>query len=181
MISFGRLTAVVLSSSLLLATAAFGQKATISAEIKGTDGRPANAAEIRIQRQDAKAAPIVMRTDRNGKWSSVMPAGTYKLTAAVAGGAESSQIIQARANKKMLVTFDMKRGSGQSAANAPVKKKTFVWVETTTGTHMGGHFEEIGGAAEHVGPHVGNVEGMSAETISRLPQTANGKSGTGGF
>ncbi len=174
MSKIARVLAVLVSSSFLLAGAAFGQKAEISAELKGSNGRGAANAEVRLERQDKKMAPMTFRADRNGKWSSnSLDAGVYKVTAIVPGEKPSSQIVRTKANHPTIVAFNMK--------GAATEKKTYRWVQTTTGTHMGGHYEEVNGEPQHVGPYTSAVEGMSPETLSRINQGTNGRAGAGGL
>src|SRR5664279_3387087 len=97
-----RLVAVVFCSTFFLLANAFGQKTAIQADVKGVDGRPAKAAQIRIERQDKKTASVMVKTDSRGHLATTnLEAGTYKLTAIVAGGIQTSQIVKTQVQKPL--------------------------------------------------------------------------------
>ncbi len=159
-----RLAAVIFSSSFLLLGSAFGQKATIDVGVKGVDGAPAKGAEIRIERQDKKAAPVIAKTDRGGRAIvNNLEVGSYKVTATVEGRILSSQIVKAQAGKALPVAFDMRK----TVAVTSKAKKRHVWVEPQTGSHLGGHWED-----QDIpnGPYVGNLDTMKGEAINRFQQ-----------
>ena len=67
-------TAVVLCIPLFAASA-FSQT-SLSGEVTGVDGRPITGADVRLQREDAKAAPIALKTDGKGRFvAKSLPAG----------------------------------------------------------------------------------------------------------
>ena len=112
-------------------------QAAIEAEVTGVDGRPSKAAEVRIERQDKKSAPIVMKTDKRGHLVATnLPAGVYTLTATVEGGIQSSQVIKTQANKSLLVAFDMRK----TPAMASKTKQRYIWVQAQTGSRIGGYW-----------------------------------------
>jgi hypothetical protein len=141
MTSHFRLLALVLSLLFLVSTG-FGQSVKIEGEVKGVNSKPAKDAVLRVDRVDKKAAPVMAKTDAKGHFAATLLAvGTYKLTATLPGGIQSAKVIKADTKKQVFVTFDMKPGSTTTVA--AVKKKIYVWVPTTTGTHMLGHYEEV--------------------------------------
>ena len=130
-----RLTAVIFSSSFLLLGSAFGQKAVIEADVRGVDGAPAKGAEVRIERQDKKAAPVIAKTDKQGRVvANDLEIGSYKVTATVEGGVQSSQIVKTRSNKPTLIPLDMRK----AVAVAGKGKMRSVWVPAQTGSRLGG-------------------------------------------
>lgn len=149
---------------MLLASAAFAQKSPLSVEINDADGHRAKDAQVRIERVDKKAAPLLQKTDSHGEVTANLEVGTYKLTAISPTGAQSSQTVKTSASKKMRVSFDMKRTG--TAANDTAKKKIYHWVDSPTGTHMLGHWEEVNNpqAIDNSGRPVENV---SAESLHR--------------
>jgi hypothetical protein len=77
------LTPLILLQNTRAATA----QAAIEVEVTGVDGRPSNAAEVRIESREKKFAPVVMKTDKRGHLVTTnLPAGVYTLTATVEGG-----------------------------------------------------------------------------------------------
>jgi hypothetical protein len=135
-----RLIAVVCSSVFLLGSA--GPQAAIEAEVKGVDGRPSKGAEVRIERRDKKAPPIVVKTDKRGRLIATnLAVGVYMLTATVEGGIHASQLVKTQADKPTLVAFDM----AKTPAMTSKPKKRYIWVQAETGTRIGGHWVEADG------------------------------------
>jgi hypothetical protein len=160
MTSHFRLIALVLSSLFLVSTG-FGQSVKIEGEVKGVNSKPAKDAVLRVDRVDKKAAPVMAKTDAKGHFAAtVLAVGTYKLTATLPGGIQSAKVIKADAKKQVFVTFDMKPGSTTVAA---AKKKRYIWVPTTTGTYMMGHYEEV---PEDGSPSLGRSNGQNIEYMS---------------
>jgi hypothetical protein len=161
MTSHFRLIALVLSSLFLVSTG-FGQSVKIEGEVKGANSKPAKDAVLRVDRVDKKAAPVMAKTDAKGHFAAtVLAVGTYKLTATLPGGIQSAKVIKADAKKQVFVTFDMKPGSTTTVAAA--KKKRYIWVPTTTGTYMLGHYEEV---PDDGSPSLGRSNGQNIEYMS---------------
>ena len=166
----------VVSCSFFLLGSAFGQRAAIEVEVKGVDGRPSKAAEVRIERQDKKTRPLIATTDQRGRLTAnELENGTYKLTAVVEGGIQSSQIVKTQANKPLRVAFDMRN----TPAVTSKPKKRYVWVQAETGTRIGGHWVE---ADENVsaagGPSARNIETLSGRALEHA-QYGSGTAGGG--
>lgn len=158
---------VIFTSSFLMLGSAFGQKGAIEADVKGVDGRPSKGAEVRIERQDKKAMPVVTKTDGRGHAiANDLEIGTYKVTASVEGGIQASQIVKTRANKALPVAFDMRKTSPIVAK----AKKRYIWVPAETGSRLGGHWVESDQDAS-VKSNGQNVDKMSGSALTRLPQT----------
>jgi hypothetical protein len=159
-------------SSLFLISSGFGEPLKIEGEVKGLNNKPAKGADLRVDRVDKKAAPVMAKTDAKGRFAAtVLEVGTYKLTATLPGGIQSAQVIKADAKKRTFVTFDMKPGSAKTVA-AP-KKKIYRWVPTTTGTHMLGHYEEVQDNSPTTRANGQNVDTMSGRDLERTMSNAN--------
>jgi hypothetical protein len=179
MTSHFRLIALVLSS-LFLISAGFGQSVKIEGEVKGVNNKPAKGADLRVDRVDKEAAPVMAKTDAKGHFAAtVLEAGTYKLTATLPGGIRSAQVVKANAKKQVFITFDMKPASARTIA--AVGKKRYIWVPTTTGTHLNGHYEEIDDTSPtHARASGDNVEYMSGRDLegwNRMHNLPNGMRG----
>ena len=179
MTSHFRLIAFAFSSVVLVSTG-FGQPLTIEGQVKGLNSKPAKGADLRVDRVDKKAAPVMAKTDAKGHFAAtVLEVGTYRLTATLPGGILSAQVVKADAKKRMFVTFDMKPAAAKTVA--AVGKKRYIWVPTTTGTHMLGHYEEIDdNSATHARTTGQNVEYMSGRDLEgweRMHNTPNGMPG----
>ena len=103
--------------------------------------------------------------------------GTYKLTAIVAGGVQSSQIVKAQAQKPILVTFDLTK----TPATVGKSKKRMVYVPAPTGTRIGGGWVEVNedGQATTT-PNGQNVDTMSGDSLQRLNTHISNPSAAGG-
>ena len=163
-----RLITLIFSLLCLLLSPAFGQKAAIEADVIGVDGGPAKGAEVRIERQGQKTTPVVAKTDRRGHLTARnLDVGTYKLTATVEGGIQSSQIVKTQANKATSAVFDMRK----TAAVAGKPKKRYVWVQGETGSRFGGHWVEATGD-EEVPAKARNTETLNGRALENLQRSA---------
>jgi hypothetical protein len=165
-------------SSLFLASAGFGQSVKIEGEVKGVNNKPAKGADVRVDRVDKRAAPVMAKTDAKGRFATtVLDVGTYKLTAMLAGGIQSAQVVKADAKKRVFVTFEMKPASVKTVA--AVTKKRSIWVPSPTGTHMLGHWEEIDdNSPTHTRTTGQNVEYMSGRDLEGYERTLASPNGS---
>ena len=157
-----RLITLIFSLFYLLLSPAFGQKATIEADVIGVDGGPARGAKVRIEGQ--KMTPVFAKTDSRGHLTARnLDAGTYKVTATVEGGIQLSQIVKTQANKAASAVFDMRK----TAAIAGKSKKKYVWVQGETGSRFGGHWvETTGDEKPPASPR--NVEMLNGRALENL-------------
>jgi hypothetical protein len=167
-----RLIALAFSSLFLISTG-FAQKVTISGEVKGVNNKPAKGADLRVDRVDKKAAPIMVKTDAKGRFATtLLDVGTYKLTATLPGGIKSAQIIKAAGKGQLVVNFDMKPASATKVA--VVKKKREIWVPSPTGTRMLGHWEEVDDNNSSASRASGqNVDTMNGRDLERTLSNTN--------
>jgi hypothetical protein len=152
-------------SSLFLIGMGFGQPVKIEGEVKGVNNKPAKGADLRIDRVDKKAAPVLTKTNAKGQFAAtVSEVGTYKVTAMLPG-LQLARVLKADPKNRVFVVFDMTPTSAKTVAAA--KKKRYVWVPTTTGTHMLGHYEEVpeDGSASLGRSNGDNIEYMSGRDL----------------
>jgi hypothetical protein len=166
-----RLIALAFASLFLISTG-FGQPVKIEGVVKGVNNKPAKGADLRVDRVDKKAAPVLAKTDAKGHFAAtVLDVGTYKLTAMLSGGIQSAQVIKADGKKQLFVTFDMKPASAKTVA--VVKKKKQIWVPSPTGTHMLGHWEEVDDNSPNARTSGQNVDTMSGHDLERSMSNTN--------
>ena len=159
-------------SSLFLVGTGFGQPVKIEGIVKGVNNQPAKGADLRVDRVDKKAAPVMAKTDAKGRFAAtVLDVGTYKLTALLPGGIQSAQVVKADGKKQLFVTFDMKPASAKTVA--VVKKKRQIWVPSSTGTHMLGHWEDVDDNSGTTRTSGQNVDTMSGRDMERTMSNAN--------
>jgi hypothetical protein len=167
-----RLIALIFSLFYLLLSPAFGQKATIEADVIGVDGGRAKGANVRIEGQ--KMTPVFAKTDSRGHLTARnLDAGTYKLTATVEGGIQLSQIVKTQANKTAIAVMDMRK----TPAIAEKSKKRYVWVQGETGSRLGGHWVEAK-SDETASVKRRNTDTLSGRDLDKLQRSVL-KSGSG--
>jgi hypothetical protein len=165
-------TSAVLSAicaSLLVVSVALGQTATLQGDVKGVDGRAAKGAEVRIERQDKKGQPVVVKTDSRGRFAvNSVAEGSYTMTAVVAGGLTSpAQAVKARKDRPVIVNFDL-RGPVKDANGKP--KKQYVWMPDETGSHLGGRYVEVDQAND--APNTPNSKKATGKVLQRIQNDA---------
>jgi uncharacterized surface anchored protein len=136
---------ILLGSALLMGSLRAATP-SIQGDIKGPDGKPLPGAEVRIERKDAKASPVTVTADKNGRYVfKNLALGTYKVIASKNGiAATAADNIRTRAEGAVRVDFDLKKQTGEAKASAPAKKaKHMVWVPADTGSHLGGKWVEV--------------------------------------
>jgi hypothetical protein len=149
----------VLFSLVLLSGSAWAATSTIQGIVTDQNGKVLPAAEIRIQAKNDSSWSKVVKTDATGHYAygGVTVGATYQVSLLVKGTVKASisnvQIKKVGAPTQL--NFNLQKNSGvQTAANAPVKKKTHtVWVPPDTGSNLGGRWVEVddSGAAATAG------------------------------
>ena len=82
---------------------------SIQGTLIGADGTGFGGAEIHAERIDAKAAPVIVKTEGNGHYVfNDLPAGSYKLTAYVAAIPKSRVTVRTSARGWVRVNFDLR-------------------------------------------------------------------------
>jgi Carboxypeptidase regulatory-like domain len=120
--------AFCLTGTFVLAPIALAQIASLQGNVMGTDGRPLQGAEIRLEGKEKSSAPITTMTSSNGRYLFAgLPAGVYRLFI-VEGGAVKFSV-----NMKM-------RGEKASAGK---KIRNYVWVLGRTGSNLPGRWVEV--------------------------------------
>jgi hypothetical protein len=99
--------ALILTGAFVLAPAALAQVASLQGNVLGTDGRPLQRAEVRMEAKDKASAPITTITGSNGRYLFAgLPAGVYRLSILEGGAVKFSVNIKMRGEKARL-DFDL--------------------------------------------------------------------------
>jgi Carboxypeptidase regulatory-like domain len=129
------LVALFFSGALALGPAALAQTASLQGNVLGTDGRPLQGAEVRMEAKDKSGAPITNITGSRGHYLfRELPAGLYKLRI-VAGGAVKFSVNIKMRGEKARIDFDL-------SPSAEKKTRNYVWVVGRTGTNVPGRWVE---------------------------------------
>ena len=153
-----RVVVVMFASFCLMLTAKAGE-AGLNGIVKDSAG-PVQGAEIRIQGSDANKIGRV-HTTANGRYTyPELEAGTYSVTLVVNGATKASIAnVRTKAGQTETLNFEIVKGS-RVTPYAPGKH--YVWVPSTTGTHLG-HWAEV----------EGDGKGMAVGMSERLNNQGN--------
>ena len=123
------------SGALLLGPGALAQVASLQGNVSGTDGRPLQGAEVRIDRKDKPITPITIITGSKGQYLFTgLPAGLYRLSIIMDGAVKFSVTIKMR-GEKARIDFDL-------SPSAEKKIRNYVWVVGRTGSNVPGRWVE---------------------------------------
>jgi tetratricopeptide (TPR) repeat protein len=103
---------------LLCAGAAWAQISAIEGEVKGTDGKPAQGAQILIEREDMKGVYKGAKTDKKGHYIyNGLPLGTYTVSVLVDGEKrDSASHVRTQLGDPVPVNFDLQKVMKQNQA-----------------------------------------------------------------
>lgn len=151
-------------------------EAGLSGIVKDSKGQPLQGAEIRIQSSDANKIGKI-HTTANGRYNyPELEAGTYNVTLLVDSVTKASiNNVRTKAGETQTLNFELVKGS-RATPYAPGKH--YVWVPSTTGTHLG-HWAEVEG--EGRGMPVGMQERLNNQgnTLVQRIQNQNPPNGQG--
>src|SRR4029077_12853997 len=164
-----RVVVVMFASVCLMLTAKAGE-AGLSGIVKNSFG-PVSGAEIRIQGSDANKIGKV-HTMANGRYNyPELEAGTYSITLVVDGVTKAAiNNVSTKAGRTETLNFEIVKNS-RVTPYAPGKH--YVWVPSTTGTHLG-HWAEVEGDGK--GMPIGMSERLNNQgnALVRSIQTRSG-------
>jgi len=105
--------------ALLFSAAAFAQTTTIVGDVKGTDGKPLQNAQIQIVRTDIKAN-YKTKTDKKGHYVYAgLPIGKYNITVEVDGKvADQVNGVPTCTGEPREINFDLAKSAAAAAAGA---------------------------------------------------------------
>jgi hypothetical protein len=127
--------ALILTGAFGLAQTTLAQIASLQGGVMGTDGRPLQGAEVRIEATGKPSAPITTTTGSNGRYLfAALPAGVYKLSVLADGAVKFSVNIKMRGEKARL-DFDL-------SPSARKRIRNYVWVLGRTGSNLPGRWAE---------------------------------------
>ena len=112
----------LISSFFVAAAFAFSPSAPaeiagIQGEVRGTDGRALQGAEVRIERKDKNGAPVTIQTNAKGSYaSSALPPGTYKISV-VENGTVKSNVTIKTSGSTARVDFNLKSSAGKAVTH----------------------------------------------------------------
>jgi len=149
---------VFVSLSLMLRAYAAGETG-LSGVVKNSAG-PVSGAEIRIQGSDANKVGKI-HTNADGRYNyPALEEGTYNVTLLVNGETKASiNNVKTKGGEMQTLNFEIRKSS---LATPFSPGKHYVWIPSTTGTHLG-HWAEV----------EGDGKGMSVGMSERLNNEGN--------
>jgi hypothetical protein len=160
-----RLLSSVCFSILVTAASAFAQKSTIEGYAADTNGKALKNAEVRIQQEKGKTSPVMVRTDAKGHFVAAnLPTATYTVSVLLDGTVKWSAAHVKTANGQ-IVRLNLSQHPAVAVASADSQpKKRAVWVPDSTGSRLGGHWED-----EPVrGPGTNDVDRMGTHQLDTM-------------
>jgi tetratricopeptide (TPR) repeat protein len=114
------LRTLLIPFALLFSAAAFAQTTTLVGDVKGTDGKLLQNAQIQIVRTDIKAN-YKTKTDKKGHYVYAgLPIGKYNVSVEVDGKtADQVSGVQTRTGDPIEVSFDLAKSAAAASAAAP--------------------------------------------------------------
>lgn len=162
---------------ILCAASAWAGPSSIQGVVTDAKGQPIKSADVRIESSDGKQLFKTVKTDSKGRYiSEALPAGVYRVTLVMNGAVKSSiKNTKTKADQTTQLNFDLRTLPAGQVAAAEKKGKHMVWVPASTGTHLGGHWEEVPDGATSAGAL--NVQRGSAEALQRQAQSMGSRGG----
>lgn len=127
--------ALILTGTFVLGPPALAQLAGLQGNVLGTDSRPLQGAEVRLEAKDKASAPITTTTGSHGRYLfGGLPAGVYRLTIVEGGAVKFSVNVRMR-GEKARIDFDLR-------PSAEKRIRNYVWVLGRTGSNVPGRWAE---------------------------------------
>ncbi|PYJ63598.1 MAG: hypothetical protein DMF42_05710 [Verrucomicrobia bacterium] len=150
---------------------AWAGPSSIQGIVKDAKGQPIKGGDVRIESRDGKQLFNTVKTDGKGRYiSEGLQPGVYRVTLIVNGAVKSSITnTKTKADEATQLNFDLRPLPAAQVNAAEKKGKHMVWVPAGTGTHLGGHWEEVPDGAGQ--PGTLNVKRANAEQLQRDAQS----------
>jgi len=156
---------------VLCVASAWAGSSAIQGIVKDTKGQPIKSADIRVESRDGKQLFGTVKTDGQGRYiSQGLQPGVYRVSLVVSGVTKASITnTKTKSDQATVLNFDLRPLPAAQVNAAEKKGKNMVWVPAGTGTHMGGHWEEVPDGATAAGTL--NVKRANAEQLQRDAQS----------
>src|SRR5262249_27803060 len=153
---------------------AWAGPSSIQGTVTDVKGQPIKGADVQVASKDGKQLVNTVKTDSNGRYiSQGLQPGVYRVTLMVNGAVKASITnTKTKADQMTQLNFDLRPMPAAQVKAAEKKGKHMVWVPAGTGTHIGGHWEEVPDGATNAGSL--NVQRTSAAAVQR-PAQSTGK------
>lgn len=138
-------------------------------------GKPVAGAEVKAQRKDSTAPPVVTKTDERGLYAfTSLPAGKYSVTVVADNGAKAPPIVanvgstadDGRPVRRFISPLPYQvRPDYRSGTPVNVRRR-YVWKDSETGSHIGGRWVPVSDAD---GPSGNPLEVLGGADLGHSP------------
>jgi hypothetical protein len=168
---------------MLCAANAWAGPAGIQGIVKDAKGQPIKNADVRIESRDGKQLLNTTKTDAKGRYiSQGLQPGVYRVSLVVNGAVKASIMnTQTKADRQTQLNFDLKAAAPSQASASAKSGKHMVWVPSSTGSHIGGSWVEVGADTGALNVKKGSAEALHRQQMqnSQGPQSFPGAVGNG--
>jgi hypothetical protein len=165
-----RVGSILLALGLMVASAS-AQNSSIRGLVKGMDGKPLVAAQVKVERTDAKARASTTNTDAKGNYAvNGLTAGTFKVTAYGKTNAKEIGGINAKSGTPVTVDLNLSTRSNNKL------EKHYLWVKSEIGSMIGGRWEEDNQAG---GPGMNSTEKVGRQGARQTFEDSHGYNNPG--
>jgi hypothetical protein len=175
MASSGRGITTAVCAVLLIVASSRADTKSIEGLVINKQGNPVAGAEVRAERKDSSAAPLITKTDSRGLYAfTSIPAGKYTVTVTGEAGAHSlprTAAVSATGNdgqpiRRFISPLPYQvRPDYRSGTPINVRRR-YVWKSGETGSHIGGRWIA---PAEAAAPSNNPLETLSGANVYATP------------
>ena len=141
-------------------------RASIQGFVKDAKGEPIEGTDVRIESRDGKQVFSTVKTDSKGRYvSQGLQPGVYRVTLLMNGAVQASIMnTQTKANQPTQLNFDFKPTS--QAHKITKDGKHMVWVQSRTGSHIGGTWVEVDDEGQaHSGSNIQTLRTTTTDQV----------------
>ena len=154
-----------------MVASASAQNSSIHGFVRNIDGKRPAGAEVKVEREDAKARPITVKTDGKGNYAANgLPVGTFKMTAYVNQVAKEIGGINTKNAAPITVDIDL------AAKPSSKLEKRYVFVKGEVGSMIGGRWVVVD---ETQGPGMDPILKMGREGARKTFEDSHGYNNPG--
>src|SRR6266436_7029994 len=176
-----KLLRVVFVGLVLSVATAWAGPSAIQGVVKDAKGQAIKGADVRIESKDGKQLLKTVKTDGSGRYvSDGLAPGVYRVSLVVNGAVKASIMnTQTKADRQTQLNFDLKAAAPSQASASAKSGKHMVWVPSSTGSHIGGSWVEVGDDTGALNVKRGSAEALHRQQMqnSQGPQSFPGAVG----
>lgn len=120
-----------------MAASAFAQNCSIQGAVKGMDGKPLPGATVKVERTDANARAVNLKSDAKGNYvANGLPVGTFKVAAYDKMHGKEIGGITTKSGSAVTADLNLSTKSNNKL------EKHYIWQKSEAGNEIGGRWVE---------------------------------------